>query len=80
MAKTEPGEEASPLVNLAAPYAALILIIGTIISEWPPEDQKGRFPVWVGDALFVVSAVVTVGIVLRILILIKKTDPRLSRN
>ena len=78
MAKTELGKKDSPLINLAALYATLILIIGTVISEWPPEGQKEWFPVWVNDALFVVSAIVTIGIVLRILILIRNTDPLFS--
>lgn len=74
MAETTNEEETS-LVNLAALYATLILIIGTVISEWPPEGQKEWFPAILSDILFVFSVIFTALIVLRILLLIWKTDP-----
>jgi len=74
MAETTNEEEPS-LINLAALYATLILIIGTVISEWPPEGQKEWFPVILNDGLFVLSVIFTALIVLRILLLIWKTDP-----
>jgi hypothetical protein len=74
MAETTNEEEPS-LVNLAALYATLILIIGTVISEWPPEGQKEWFPAVLNDGLFVLSVLFTALIVLRILLLIWKSDP-----
>ena len=74
MAETTNEEEPS-LINLAALYATLILIIGTVVSEWPPEGQKEWFPAILNDALFVLSVIFTALIVLRILLLIWKTDP-----
>jgi hypothetical protein len=74
------SEEDPSLINLAALYATLILIIGTVISEWPPEGQKEWFPAFVSDGLFVLSVVFTAGIMLRILLLIWNTDPLFKRE
>lgn len=74
MAETTKGEEPS-LINLAALYATLILIIGTVVSKWPPEGQKEWFPALLNDGVFIFSVIFTGLIVLRILLLIWKTDP-----
>ncbi len=55
--------------NLAVLYATLIIIIGTIVTEWPPERL---------DVVFWVSAVVTALIVVRIGLLIWDLDPLLN--
>jgi hypothetical protein len=75
MGNTGSGQEDGSLINLAALYATLILIIGTVVSEWPPEGQKEWFPVVVNDILFALSGIATFFIILRILILIWNTDP-----
>lgn len=75
MAKTESDQKDRSRINLAALYATLILIIGTVISKWPPEGQKEWFPVVFNDIMFVFSGVVTILITLRILLLIWNSDP-----
>jgi len=75
MSETEFEQKGQPLINLAALYATVILIIGTVVSEWPPEGQEEWFPTIFNDVLFVFSAVVTILITFRILLLIWQTDP-----
>ena len=52
--------------NLAVLYATLIIIIGTIVTEWPPERL---------DFVFWGAVTATTLIVLRISHLIYKIDP-----
>lgn len=57
--------------NLAVLYATLIIIIGTVVSEWPPKRL---------DAIFWISFFVTSLIVLRIGLLIWNLDPLFNRS
>ena len=52
--------------NLAILYATLVIILGTIVTEWPPERL---------DSVFFVSVAITFLIVLRIVVLIWNLDP-----
>jgi len=79
MSKTEPSQENNSLIDLAALYATLILIIGTTISEWPPDGQKGWFPEGFDDVLFVIFGIATILIFMRILLLIRNADPLVQR-
>lgn len=53
-------------INLAILYATLVIIIGTIVTEWPPERI---------DWIFVIGGSITFLIFLRIVLLIWNLDP-----
>ena len=65
MVDSESGPKDQSLIDLAALYATLILIIGTVVSKWPPEGQKDWFPVIFNDIVFVLSVIGTLLIVFR---------------
>jgi len=54
-------EQQQVYINLAVLYATLIIILGTVVTEWPPRRL---------DALFWTSSLITGVITLRILSLI----------
>ena len=75
MVGSESGPRDQSLINLAALYATLILIIGAVVSKWPSEGQGDWFPAVLNDIVFVLSGIATPLIVLRILLLIWNADP-----
>jgi hypothetical protein len=56
--------------NLGVLYATLIIIIGTIVTEWPPRRI---------DEVFILASIATSLIVLRVFHLIYKIDPQVHR-
>ncbi|MFB6083865.1 MAG: hypothetical protein ABEJ94_06445 [Halorientalis sp.] len=63
------------MANLGVLYATLILVIGTIVSEWPPAQN---FPKGTGDAVFVFSVAATAVIVGRVIRLIGQLEQRVG--
>ncbi len=58
-------------VNTGTLYATLALIIGTVVSEWPPEGQEQiRTASTLEDVVFYFSVIFTAAIITRILALI----------
>lgn len=70
MASENQIEEQKVSINLAVLYATVMIIFGTILSEWPPDGQKEYIPVVVGDLLMVTLGAISVLIFFRIVHLI----------
>ena len=62
----------SLLTNAGVLYATLILVVGSIVSNWPPEGQA--FPQILSDAVFFSSVLATVAITTRVILLIHRVE------
>jgi len=61
-------------VNTGVLYATIILVVGTVVSEWPPEGQ--HFPEPLEEAIFFPSVFITVAIFVRIALLIYRVESK----
>jgi len=65
-------EQQQLFVNTGVLYATIILVVGTVVSEWPPEGQQ--FPELLADLVFFGSTFITAAIFVRIGLLIYRVE------
>lgn len=65
-------EQRQLFVNTGVLYATVILVVGTVVSEWPPEGQQ--FPEFLSDFVFFGSTFITAAIFVRIGLLIYRVE------
>ncbi len=65
-------EQQQLFVNTGVLYATIILVVGTVVSEWPPEGQQ--FPGFMEELVFYPSVFITTAIFVRIGLLIYRVE------